>query len=329
MGEVAAAGEVAEMEAGAAAEAEATEGAAAEGGAKDGVEGGAGGGEESAEEEEGRQGGGATGVLVVVETAPVEVSDGMFMFSSCRWILVATFCVFGGLWCVTRIYLSSGNRSWRARSCRRCTGRHVPLLPGEDPKVNSWGRKMILATYVRMHAVSFPPANLTGFVCRVCVKGWHASVLRVRHHELGVCNTPLASSELFCALMDFVTGCLDTYARTDHGRGLLVPVAHGRNQGGVSGPSARRGLLLRVVATVTTVTARKKHCNGQKTRTQRRGTSSTDNIVCANAKSQGGERNGGLGEKSGARAPSTHGSGGWVAHTRGWVHCAAFSCFLL
>lgn len=71
---VVAAGEAGGMEVGAAAaEAEAT-GGAAEGGAKEGVEGVEGGDEESAEGGEGRRGGGANGVLVVVETAPGEVS---------------------------------------------------------------------------------------------------------------------------------------------------------------------------------------------------------------------------------------------------------------
>lgn len=80
------------MEVGAAAaEAEATAGAA-EGGAK-GVEGVEGGGEESAEGGEGRQGGEANGVLVDVETAPAEVTKGVFQ--------VDGECVSpGGLWWV-------------------------------------------------------------------------------------------------------------------------------------------------------------------------------------------------------------------------------------
>lgn len=72
-----AAGEAGGMEAGAVAEAEAR-GGGAEGGAKGGAEEAEGGGEESAEGGEGRRGGGANGVLVVVEIAPGEVSEGMF-----------------------------------------------------------------------------------------------------------------------------------------------------------------------------------------------------------------------------------------------------------
>lgn len=107
---MAAAVEAEGMEAGAAAEEEAMEGAV-EGGAKGGVEGVVeGGGEGSAEGGEGRRGEGANGVLVVVETAPGEVSK-------------------GGVLLVARIVLPGNGRSGRGSNVR-CP--HAPLLLDKD-----------------------------------------------------------------------------------------------------------------------------------------------------------------------------------------------------